>query len=73
MPESLKALGAQRDALLVRILELLQGDERVAGAWLSGSFGRDDGEPDVLYKHYSLLSCGQMLGSIPGGVNNDSM
>lgn len=34
-----------RDALLARIVDLLQADRRVGAAWLSGSFG--GGEADV--------------------------
>ncbi|MGD9893789.1 MAG: nucleotidyltransferase domain-containing protein [Dehalococcoidia bacterium] len=42
---SLVRLGHERDELLHRIVEQLQGDSRVAAAWLSGSFGR--GEADA--------------------------
>jgi hypothetical protein len=42
--EALKRQAALRDALLDRIKSALSADERVLGAWLSGSFGR--GEDD---------------------------
>jgi hypothetical protein len=42
--EALKRQAALRDALLDRIKSALIADERVLGAWLSGSFGR--GEDD---------------------------
>jgi len=44
-----KALGrrrAERDALLARITRMLEGDDRIAAAWLFGSVGR--GESDDL-------------------------
>src|SRR5688500_18645773 len=44
VPESLRAQGARRDAVLARIVEVLRADERIAGSWLSGSFG--SGEQD---------------------------
>jgi predicted nucleotidyltransferase len=37
---TLTAYGQQRDALLARIVEVLEADPRVVAAWLSGSFGR---------------------------------
>ncbi len=36
----LKALGTERNTLLVEARALLEGDERVVAAWLYGSLGR---------------------------------
>jgi predicted nucleotidyltransferase len=44
MQSALTELGARRDALLARLIERFEQDERVGSAWLSGSFGR--GEAD---------------------------
>ncbi|MGH2562494.1 MAG: aminoglycoside 6-adenylyltransferase [Thermomicrobiales bacterium] len=41
---SLQRYAHERDALLARIVQALEGDARVRAAWLSGSFGR--GEAD---------------------------
>ncbi|MGH2534454.1 MAG: nucleotidyltransferase domain-containing protein [Thermomicrobiales bacterium] len=41
---SLKRYACERDALLGRIVQALEGDNRVSAVWLSGSFGR--GEAD---------------------------
>lgn len=41
----LQRYASDRDALFARLMVELEGDERVAAAWLSGSFGR--GEEDV--------------------------
>jgi predicted nucleotidyltransferase len=43
--DPLARLGAERDALLGRIVRALEADPRVAAAWLLGSFGR--GEADA--------------------------
>ena len=47
---------AERDALLRRITELLQGDERVAAAWLFGSLGRGEGDASVATWTYGSWS-----------------
>ena len=44
IPEQLVRLAGERDALLGQIVRLLEADERVAAAWLLGSFGRGQGD-----------------------------
>jgi hypothetical protein len=46
---TLPELAAKRDAVLSRIIALIEADERVVAAWLTGSFGRgeDDAWSDV--------------------------
>ena len=41
---ALRARRAERDLLLRRLTDLLEGDERIAAAWLFGSVGRGDGD-----------------------------
>ena len=64
-PLSVKTLGERQRAVLERITVVLTSDERVAGAWLAGSFGRyeEDGWcdfdlhvaiDDVRYKAFLL-------------------
>ena len=38
----LKKLGEERDHLLEQVMQVLQADSRVTGAWLSGSYGRGE-------------------------------
>ena len=40
----MSAATAAQKALLERLIQVLEGDERVESAWLSGSFGRGDGD-----------------------------
>lgn len=44
MAVTLKELGAERDRLLAAVTQVLEADNRIMAAWLSGSFGR--GEAD---------------------------
>jgi len=41
---ALHARCAERDALLGRLMRLMEGDDRIAAAWLFGSVGRDDAD-----------------------------
>lgn len=39
---TLEQLGEERDRLLARVTQVLEADERVTAAWLSGSYGRGE-------------------------------
>ena len=44
LPLTLQDYAASRDALLVRLVEDLKADRRIAAAWLEGSFGRNEAD-----------------------------
>ena len=44
MNDTLKTYSASRESLLTQIVHTLSADERFTAAWLTGSFGRNDGD-----------------------------